>query len=284
MNEQSTLQRATQSAVGDMDAPSVDFALPSRTAPSFQLKAGNGLPIQRALTKDEEKISAMVAELSGIAAGAKDGKLFAKDYKAVITKHGGGAETDWQGLKAIFLDRTDPAYAAKAAANNTPDALMNKVGASSTTYSEVFLGEAAKGTISVGNILDVYVTKYDDSAKGGFSIKLSIQGMTQYVIHAHVLNDGSVAGGHSPVHVKKTTHNQVEGGASLVTLPPAYYSQFLPDKASIASRNPNPVATPAPTPDPTPKPDPTPAPAPTPAPNAWGKPLYPPSSSDKSYS
>lgn len=105
------------------------------------------------------------------------------------------------------------------------DAHRGAPSAISETFNQFINGSAAQGGIAPGAIVAAYQTSAE-RGKPRFSVEVTIVGLNNWVLHAHLDGTGNVAPGKNPIHYKRVSQRGDVGVS--ITLSPAQIRALLP--------------------------------------------------------
>ena len=111
----------------------------------------------------------------------------------------------------------------------------------SDRFNGLFRACKAQGLPLLGAIADAYTTSFDRGRRG-YSIEVTIPFLPQWVVHAHLNQDGTIAPGDNATHYKRRADRHLLGAS--ITLLPKQIAEMVPDEATcLAARTRRPHGT-----------------------------------------
>ena len=97
------------------------------------------------------------------------------------------------------------------------------------TFNKLFNARVAQGLAVEGTIVESYTSSYDRK-RAGYSIEVTIPSLANWVVHAHLESDGTVAPGENATHYKRLVDKHSLGVS--IALLPKQLAALLPDEAT----------------------------------------------------
>jgi hypothetical protein len=99
------------------------------------------------------------------------------------------------------------------------------------TFNQLFNARVRQGLEVEGTITSSYTTRFD-RGRGGYSVEVTIPGLANWVIHAHLDSTGALAPGENAIHYKRGAERFTLGVS--IALTPRQIGGLMPDEATCA--------------------------------------------------